>query len=128
MLCVQFIFKPGTYDDEFHRLDGEIDTYARSLPGYDHVEIWNGDGGLVNAMYYFADQKVWLCDFSGGPSLDLDGGSSSVIVTALASVREGLPTVEGAEQRTLADDEDLGLAVRLDACGDCFWCLADRPP
>lgn len=75
-----------------------------------------------------ASAKLWLCDFSGGPSLDLDGGSSSVIVTALASVREGLPTVEGAEQRTLADDEDLGLAVRLDACGDCFWCLADCPP
>lgn len=57
MICVQFIFKPGTYDDDFHRLDGEIDTFARSLPGYDHVELWTGDGGLVNAMYYFADQQ-----------------------------------------------------------------------
>lgn len=55
MICVQFIFKPGTYDDDFHRLDGELD-FARSLPGYDHVEL-DGDGGLVNAMYYFADQQ-----------------------------------------------------------------------
>ena len=57
MICVQFIFKPGTYDDEFHRLDGEIDSFARSLPGYDHVETWTGEGGLVNAIYYFADQQ-----------------------------------------------------------------------
>ena len=57
MICVQFIFKPGTYDDEFHRLDSEIDAYARSLSGFDHVEIWSGEGGLKNAMYYFAEQK-----------------------------------------------------------------------
>lgn len=58
MICVQFIFKPGTYDDEFHRLDGQIDEYARSLPGFDHVETWVSEqGGLVNAMYYFADQR-----------------------------------------------------------------------
>ena len=58
MICVQFIFKPGTYDDEFHRLDDQIDAYARSLPGYDHVETWlASEGGLVNAMYYFTDQQ-----------------------------------------------------------------------
>lgn len=58
MICVQFIFKPGTYDDDFHRLDGQIDEYARSLPGYDHVELWNGEGGLVNAIYYFTDREA----------------------------------------------------------------------
>ena len=58
MICVQFIFKPGTYDDEFHRLDDQIDAYARSLPGYDRVETWlASEGGLVNAMYYFTDQQ-----------------------------------------------------------------------
>ena len=56
MICAQFVFQPGTYDDDFHRLDGEIDAYARSLPGYDHVELWTAEGGLVNAMYYFDDQ------------------------------------------------------------------------
>jgi heme-degrading monooxygenase HmoA len=58
LICVQFIFKPGTYDEEFHRLDGEIDEYARSLPGYDHVELWqSSDGTLVNAVYYFTDRE-----------------------------------------------------------------------
>ncbi len=57
MICCQFIFKPGTYDDDFHRLDGEIDDYARSLPGFDRVEKWlSPEGDVVNAMYYFADQ------------------------------------------------------------------------
>ena len=58
MICVQFIFKPGTYDDDFHRLDDQIGRYARGLPGFDHVVTWHSEeGGLVNAMYYFADQK-----------------------------------------------------------------------
>lgn len=57
-ICVQFIFKPGSYDEEFHRLDGEIDAYARGLPGFHHTETWNGDGGLVNAIYYFTDKKA----------------------------------------------------------------------
>jgi len=57
MICCQFIFKPGTYDDEFHRLDGEIDNYARSLPGFDRVEKWlSPEGDVVNAMYYFTDR------------------------------------------------------------------------
>jgi heme-degrading monooxygenase HmoA len=58
VICCQFIFKPGTYDDEFHRLDEQIDDYARNLPGFDRVEKWLAtSGGVVNAMYYFADQK-----------------------------------------------------------------------
>ncbi|WP_322919202.1 hypothetical protein [Nocardioides renjunii] len=58
MICCQFIFKPGTYDDEFHRLDAEIDDYARALPGFDRVEKWlSPEGDVVNAMYYFADRS-----------------------------------------------------------------------
>lgn len=58
MICCQFIFKPGTYDDDFHRLDSEIDDYARSLPGFDRVEKWlSPEDDVVNAMYYFADRK-----------------------------------------------------------------------
>lgn len=57
MICCQFIFKPGTYDDEFHRLDGQIDDHARALPGFDRVEKWvSPDGDVVNAIYYFADR------------------------------------------------------------------------
>lgn len=58
MICAQFIFKPGTYDEEFHRLDAQIDEYARSLPGFVKVETWHApEGGVINAMYYFEDQK-----------------------------------------------------------------------
>lgn len=58
MICAQFIFKPGTYDAEFHQLDGEIHEFARSLPGFVRTETWlNPDAGLVNAIYYFGDKK-----------------------------------------------------------------------
>ena len=40
MICCRFIFKPGAYDDDFHRLDGQIDQFARSLPGFEKVETW----------------------------------------------------------------------------------------
>jgi heme-degrading monooxygenase HmoA len=57
VICCQFIFKPGSYDDEFHRLDGQIDEFARSLPGFRRVETWQSAAGdVINAMYYFADQ------------------------------------------------------------------------
>ncbi|WP_027863007.1 hypothetical protein [Marmoricola sp. URHB0036] len=59
MICAQFIFKPGTYDDDFHRLDDQIDAYARSLPGFCKTETWTAaDTGMVNAIYYFEDQKA----------------------------------------------------------------------
>jgi hypothetical protein len=59
MICVQFVLRPGTYDEEFHRLDGEIDAFARSLPGFVRTETWHRhDEGLVNAVYYFADSAA----------------------------------------------------------------------
>ena len=58
MMCCQFIFKPGTYDDDFHRLDAQIDTYARALPGFVKTETWTApESGVVNAIYYFTDQQ-----------------------------------------------------------------------
>jgi len=58
MICCQFIFKPGAYDDEFHHLDGQIDQYARSLPGFVKSETWHApEAGMVNAIYYFRDQQ-----------------------------------------------------------------------
>lgn len=58
MICCQFIFKPGTYDEEFHRLDGLIDEYARALAGFIKTEKYlSPDGQVVNAVYYFADQE-----------------------------------------------------------------------
>ncbi|MBP6996034.1 MAG: hypothetical protein KBB39_07860 [Phycicoccus sp.] len=59
MICCQFIFKPGTYDDDFHRLDGQIDAHARSLAGFVKVETWSApEAGLVNAIYYFEDMAA----------------------------------------------------------------------
>lgn len=59
MHLVQFIFKPGTYDEAFHRLDDQIDAYARALPGFVGIETWQSpDGSVVNASYYFDDMAA----------------------------------------------------------------------
>jgi heme-degrading monooxygenase HmoA len=59
MICVQFIFTPGEYDDEFHRLDGVIEAFARSLPGFVRIETWqSADGLTINATYYFTDREA----------------------------------------------------------------------
>ena len=56
MIICQFIFAPGTYDDDFHALDAQIDAYARSLPGFRATETWqSSDSAVVNATYYFDD-------------------------------------------------------------------------
>ncbi|HLP23321.1 MAG TPA: hypothetical protein VK139_04690 [Microbacteriaceae bacterium] len=57
MQCAQFIFKPGTYDTEFHELDEAIAVFARSLPGFVGNETWlSADGERRNAIYYFEDE------------------------------------------------------------------------
>jgi hypothetical protein len=57
MICAQFIFKPGTYDDDFHRLDNQIDQFVRGLPGFHRTETWTApETGVVNAIYYFEDE------------------------------------------------------------------------
>ena len=59
MINCQFIFRPGAYDDDFHMLDGQIDAFARSLPGFLGVETWRSeDGSVTNASYFFDDQAA----------------------------------------------------------------------
>jgi heme-degrading monooxygenase HmoA len=54
VISAQFIFKPGTYDDEFHRLDAEIEAYVATIPGFLGAEKWvSFDGQTKNSMYYF---------------------------------------------------------------------------
>jgi hypothetical protein len=54
VISAQFIFKPGTYDDEFHRLDTEIEAYVATIPGFLGAEKWvSFDGQTKNSMYYF---------------------------------------------------------------------------
>jgi hypothetical protein len=58
VICCQFIFKPGSYDDDFHRLNDQIDQFARSLPGFVRVETWHArETGVINAIYYFTDKE-----------------------------------------------------------------------
>lgn len=59
MFAVSFIFVPGTYDEEFHRLDSSIDAYAQSLDGYIGVDRWfSEDRSTTNSVYYFADMAT----------------------------------------------------------------------
>ena len=54
MISAAFIFKPGTYDNEFHRLNDLIDKAARSNPGFMGAETWQSENGQVlNATYYW---------------------------------------------------------------------------
>ena len=54
MITAAFIFEPGNYDEEFHRLDDAIEKYAKSLPGYVKTDRWqSADGKLRNSVYYF---------------------------------------------------------------------------
>ena len=59
MICCQFIFQPGVYDDDFHRLDQQIEEFARALPGFVRVELWQAPAvGTVNATYYFTNMAA----------------------------------------------------------------------
>jgi len=67
MYSAAFIFKPGTYDDEFHRLNGLIDAAAKATDGYLGAETWqSGDGKVLNATYYWESLEA-LKSFSHHP-------------------------------------------------------------
>lgn len=54
MFSAAFIFEPGQYDEEFHRLDGLIAKAADKTPGYLGREVWKSvDGRQTNATYYW---------------------------------------------------------------------------
>jgi heme-degrading monooxygenase HmoA len=58
MFQASFMFTPGTYDDEFHRLDQSIDAYAESLDGFLGVDRWfSADGRTKNSIYYWRDME-----------------------------------------------------------------------
>ncbi|MDH6422925.1 antibiotic biosynthesis monooxygenase family protein [Aurantimicrobium minutum] len=67
MFAAQFIFKPGTYDDEFYQLDDAIEEFVQAMPGFLGVEKWvSADGTTKNSIYYFADKQT-LTEFSRFP-------------------------------------------------------------
>jgi heme-degrading monooxygenase HmoA len=58
MFACSFIFRPGTYDEEFHRLDASIEDYAKSLDGYIGVDRWfSEDRAVKNSIYYWRDME-----------------------------------------------------------------------
>ena len=50
MISAQFIFRPGTYDDEFHKLDAEIETLVATIPGFLGVEKWISFNGAIETI------------------------------------------------------------------------------
>ncbi len=54
MYMISFMFQPGEYDDDFHRLDAEIQAAAYDSDDYVGQESWvSEDGGTRNAVYYW---------------------------------------------------------------------------
>lgn len=54
MYSSTFIFAKKQFDDAFHRLDEEISSMAKALPGYLGEETWeNAETGLVSNVYYW---------------------------------------------------------------------------
>jgi heme-degrading monooxygenase HmoA len=68
MYCAAFIWEPGNYDGEFHRLNALIDQVARSLPGFLGTDAWQSpDGQRKCANYYWNDLDT-LRSFSTHPT------------------------------------------------------------
>lgn len=68
MYSAAFIFEPGQYDDEFHRLNAIIDDVAKSLPGFLGVDSWQSTSGpLRNVTYFWSDLET-LKAFSTHPA------------------------------------------------------------
>ena len=59
MISAQFIFKPGTYDDEFHRLDAEIEASVATIPGFLGAEkCVSFDGQTKNSPEFFELERA----------------------------------------------------------------------
>lgn len=101
MYSASFIWEPGEYDAEFHRLNDLLDTLARSLPGFRGVDSWQSpDGTRRNAVYYWDDLET-LEQFAGHPT-HLEAkrqysrwyrGYRVVVAEVLRSYGDGLPGV-----------------------------------
>lgn len=64
MFSAAFIFEPGDYDDEFHRLNALIDEAAEATDGFIGSESWqSADGRIRNATYYWRTEEA-LLEFS----------------------------------------------------------------
>ena len=99
MICCQFIFQPGTYDDDFHRLDGQIDEYARSLPGFERVEKWVApEGGAANSLGSRSTSRRRIRYSAGTTDIALSS-ARCMPHTATAVSAEAAPTVQSSSPR-----------------------------
>lgn len=58
MVSATFIFKKGTYDDEFFRLDESIERANQANPEYLGKDSWeNPSKGLTCVVYYYQSMK-----------------------------------------------------------------------
>ena len=64
MYSATFIWEPGEYDDEFHRLNDIIDDVAASLPGFVGVDGWQSADGKRRSAVYYWDSLDTLKTFS----------------------------------------------------------------
>lgn len=53
MITSTFISKAGSYTDEFHRLNNEIDEIAAANLGYLGRKRWTDSEGVVAVVYYW---------------------------------------------------------------------------
>ena len=68
MYSAAFIFRPGRYDDEFHRLNALIEEAAKRNDGFLGSETWHAaDGRTLNATYYWESLEA-LEAFSRDPN------------------------------------------------------------
>ncbi|MFH1600277.1 MAG: DUF4188 domain-containing protein [Pseudomonadota bacterium] len=68
MYIAAFHWLPGHYDEQFHRLNAEIDAVSRANPGFIGVESWqSADGARRCATYYWRDLES-LQAFSVAPA------------------------------------------------------------
>lgn len=59
MYSAAFIFRPGEYDDEFHRLNKLIGDAANETDGFVGTESWTSTSGdILNATYYWASLEA----------------------------------------------------------------------
>ena len=68
MYCAMFMWEPGEYDAEFHRLNQLIDGIACSLPGFLGADSWQSPDGLRKCANYFWNDLETLKTFSTHPT------------------------------------------------------------
>jgi heme-degrading monooxygenase HmoA len=68
MYCAAFIWEPGEYDAEFHRLNALIDGVARSLPSFLGTDSWQSPDGQRKCVNYYWTDLDTLKAFSTHPT------------------------------------------------------------